>query len=90
VTDPKEPDLRKIKSTACVVAFLCCFAGHGIAGVAEEERRRSQFRPAAFPADAPPVTVARGKTRRHCCCNSRSVPLQFPEFLGLFCKFWII
>jgi len=91
VIDPKEPDLRKIKSTACVVAFLCCYAGHGVVGVAEEKRRRSQFRPAVFPADAPPVTVARCSTRRHCSSTVAAIPEVFLcnswSFGGLFCKF---
>jgi hypothetical protein len=59
-----------------------------------KRRRRSQFRPAAFPADAPPVAVARCSTRRHCSstvaaipevflCNSRSFWDCFVNF-GLF------
>jgi len=65
---------------------------------AGEERKEggSRFRPTCFSGSvhAPPMALARGKTCRHCSSTVAAipevVPLQFPEFWGLFCKFWIM
>jgi len=65
-----------------------CFAGSGVPHSRqgrEEKEKAGQIRP--FPASAghaPPVTVARWNTRRHCSSTVAAipevVPLQFLKF----------
>jgi hypothetical protein len=81
VTDPKEPDLRKIKPKETVACVFCVlqvvvFLTDGMEG----KRRRKQGRSAHFRALS--VTVARCSTRRHCSSTVAAIPEAFPlQFL---------
>jgi len=72
-----------------VVAFVFLFAGDG--GSHRRRRKKEGKKSIQIPpvsgvpcggawTHAPPVTVVRGKTRRHCSCCSRRAFLQFLEF----------
>jgi hypothetical protein len=78
----KEQRKKQLKSTAYVV-FLFDFAGHRCR---REEKEKKPVSACCFPGGraasgggallhAPPLF-------QHCCCDSRSVPLQFLQFWG--------
>jgi hypothetical protein len=62
------------------VHFFSCSAGHR--RFKKTQNKKSVQTPLFLFVHAPPVAVARGKTRRHCSCCSRMFPNTVKDFWG--------
>jgi hypothetical protein len=80
----KKNEEIEIKINWLLRFFCCCYRSPPAQEEEEKKPTLGALLPGLFHSGAwvhaPPVTVARGKTRRHCSCGGRRVSLQFLDF----------